>query len=78
MPTDSTNINFNKTMGFGLILPKLENIVPGQFSDPVTCTINPAITLSIFPNKAKEASVTPVDKDQRLNILFQAIDQLWY
>ena len=45
-------------MGCELIQLKLVNIATDQFSQPLTCIINSAISQSIFPNKIKKASAT--------------------
>ena len=49
-------------MGCNLISPKLVKIAADELAEPLACIINSAITQSIFSNKAKEDSVTPVDK----------------
>ena len=49
-------------MGRDLIPPKFVKVTADQLAEPPTCISNSAITQSIFPNKAKEASITPVDK----------------
>ena len=53
------NINAHKAIGCDLIPPKLLKIAADQFAEPLTYIINSVITQSFFPNKAKEASITP-------------------
>ena len=62
-------------MGCNLIPLKLVKSAADQLTEPLTGIINSAITQSIFPNKAKQNSVTPVDKEGHDNIHFQTIDQ---
>ena len=49
-------------MGRDLIPFKFVKVTADQLAEQPTCISNSAITQSIFPNKAKEASVTPVDR----------------
>ena len=58
------NIDANNVIACDLIPTKLIKIAAGQFAEPLTYIINSTITQSFFPNKAKQASVTPVDKGE--------------
>ena len=49
-------------MGCDLIYIELVKIAENQLAESHTCIINSVTTQSVFANKAKEASVTPVDK----------------
>ena len=58
-------------MGCDLIPPKLVKPAVDQLAESFTCIFNSAIAQSIFPNKVKEASVTPVDKGENEKHIFR-------
>ena len=61
-----------------LIPPKLVKVAADQLAEPLTCITNSAISQSIFPNKAKEPSITSADKEgkaESINTHFKTINQ---
>ena len=55
-------ININKTMGEDQIQPKLIKTAGNFLVDFLTDIINSGFSTSTFPDLAKRASVTPIDK----------------
>ena len=49
-------------MGCDLIYTELVKVAENQLAESHTCIVSSITTQSVFANKAKEASVTPVDK----------------
>ena len=57
-------------MGCDLVPPKLVKVAADQLAEPLMCIINSGITQSIFPNKAKRGSFTPIDKGRNDKHIF--------
>ena len=56
------NIDIKKATGVDRIPPKLVKLSANILSEPLTKTINDSLTMGIFPDAAKIAAVSPVDK----------------
>ena len=56
------NIDIKKSTGVDRILPKLVKLSANVLFEPLTKTINDSLTKGIFPDAAKIAAVSPVDK----------------
>ena len=52
----------DKASGEDKIPPRLLKMASNFLSEPITNIINTAIDTNTFPNRAKQASVTPIDK----------------
>ena len=52
----------DKATGEDKILPRLVKMASNFLSEPITDIINTAIDTDTFPDRAKRASVTPIDK----------------
>ena len=60
------------------ILPRLVKMASNFLSEPIANTINTAIDTNTFLDRAKQASVTPVDKGGNDKHITLIIDQLVY
>ena len=60
------------------ILPRLVKMASNFLSEPIANIINTAIDTNTFPDRAKQASVTPVDKGGNDKHMTLIIDQLVY
>ena len=56
------NIDIKKATGVDRIPPKLVKLSANILSEPLTKTINDSLTMGIFPDAAKIAAVSPIDK----------------
>ena len=56
------NVDIKKATGVDRIPPKLVKLSANILSEPLTKTINDSLTMGIFPDAAKIAAVSPVDK----------------
>ena len=56
------NIDIKKATGVDRIPPKLVKLSANILSEPLTKTINDSLTMAIFPDAAKIAAVSPIDK----------------
>ena len=55
-------VNAKKASGFDKIPPKLVKLAAGVLAAPLSKTINNSISKGVFPNEAKIALVSPLDK----------------
>ena len=55
-------VNAKKASGFGKISPKLVKLAARVLAAPLSKTINNSISKGVFPNEAKIALVSPLDK----------------
>ena len=55
-------VNAIKASGFDKIPPKLVKLAAGVLAAPLSKTINNSISKGVFPNEAKIALVSPLDK----------------
>ena len=56
------NIHIKRATGVDRIPPKLVKLWANILSEPLTKTINNSLTMGIFPDAAKIAAVSPIDK----------------
>ena len=61
------DVNAKKISGFDKIPPKLVKLAAGVLAVPLSKTINNSISKRVFPNEAKIALVSPLDKKKTLD-----------
>ena len=56
------NIHIKKATGVDRIPPKLMKLSANILSESLTKTVNDSLTMAIFPDAAKIAAISPIDK----------------